>query len=848
MNRDALDEAKRLLPLPQLWELLNLTGKPGKSCKCPLHEDGSNSGSVFQRADGTWAFKCFAGCGTFDEPDLLAHVRGLSLGDAIREFKKLAGVAATAPPSSFSPLQASPAKCSDSGPPLDWPQCVRDFTAEHAAKFAAWRALSLAFVLWLHARQFIGLFRGKLAFAVADPQTGAVVRAHVRAMKRHPDGTEEVLWFYSPKGPGLPLVVGDARTASTVWAFESQFDLLAALDLAGWHQTPDGLPGVAAIATRGAENGKRLAGLLSPDATLVLFPQIDAPKPDRLETPAQKWTREAAAHAGCKAVQIVPTPDGFKDLNDALRAGLTPDQFRAALATAQPVPVAVVDLHAPRVRVSKPPIVLPESEDEDDPAPADFPLGCLPPAMAGMIAAVARCERVPLALPALAALGVASASIGAGLEVGSGASRVTRGNLFLLGSAESGSGKSETFRIVAAPLLDHQSRLLETWRKEIAGQLAEQISTPEAQIKRLTREASRKDAKPADVERINGEKAFKRAEITERTSRAAMPCVVAQDVTTERLATILRDNREVTFSASADARKVIQNLLGRYNSLQSTDESLYLSGYSGDFVRVDRQGRDAVVLHRPCLALCWLVQPDLLGTMLGEETLSASGFLPRLLICDTRATPRRIEGEAPTLPEQMRLAWWQLIADLLTTYHAADAHHRITPAPAALACLTEFHNRVVDRRGADLADVGAYAARYAENAWRVAVVLHAALYGAQAHTHPLDAETAANAVRVVEWFAAAQLEILGKARRQAAAKLEDQILALITSNTDRKAQDFTTAREVQRARIAATAETARALLARMETAGLLVGEDVTPPGGGRAVRIFRAACNSPVPG
>lgn len=32
-----------------------------------------------------------------------------------------------------------------------------------------------------------------------------------------------------------------------------------------------------------------------------------------------------------------------------------------------------------------------------------------------------------------------------------------------------------------------------------------------------------------------------------------MPCIIAQDVTTERLAVLLRDNREVVLSASADA-------------------------------------------------------------------------------------------------------------------------------------------------------------------------------------------------------------------------------------------------------------------------------------------------------
>jgi hypothetical protein len=52
-----------------------------------------------------------------------------------------------------------------------------------------------------------------------------------------------------------------------------------------------------------------------------------------------------------------------------------------------------------------------------------------------------------------------------------GLNRVTRANLFVLGSAESGSGKTETFREVAAPFIDHQANRLEEWKQTIAPRL-----------------------------------------------------------------------------------------------------------------------------------------------------------------------------------------------------------------------------------------------------------------------------------------------------------------------------------------------------------------------------------------
>ena len=82
-----------------------------------------------------------------------------------------------------------------------------------------------------------------------------------------------------------------------------------------------------------------------------------------------------------------------------------------------------------------------------------------------------------------------------------------------------------------------------------------------------------------------------------------------------------------------------------------------------------------------------------------------------------------------------------------------------------------------------------------------------------------------------------------KGRFSAAAKVQDEVLELLESNRQRKSQDYTTAREVHRARITATADAAKALLARMEADGLLVGEDNTPAGGGKTTRIYRVIKN-----
>ena len=226
----------------------------------------------------------------------------------------------------------------------------------------------------------------------------------------------------------------------------------------------------------------------------------------------------------------------------------------------------------------KPSVTLPEETDEPEAAP--FPLDALPQVLRDIIEGVARTERVPLALPAMCAVAVASAAIGAGLEIASGPNRRTRANLYFLASAESGSGKSETFRIIAAPLVDHQTRLIETWKSNTLPKIETEIGVLIKEIKTLEAKAAKANTAPKEREEMLAELAAKRARKNKLLSLSTMPCIIAQDVTTERLAVLLRDNREVIFSASADARKLIENLMGRYNPGNSTDGNHFTSRHS----------------------------------------------------------------------------------------------------------------------------------------------------------------------------------------------------------------------------------------------------------------------------
>ncbi|MEI8234768.1 MAG: DUF3987 domain-containing protein [Verrucomicrobiota bacterium] len=448
-----------------------------------------------------------------------------------------------------------------------------------------------------------------------------------------------------------------------------------------------------------------------------------------------------------------------------------------------------------------------------------------------MARAVSVTERVPLELVGPCMLGIISASLGAGLVVQSGPDRITRGNLYICLSAESGSGKSETFRHCARPFLTYEQEMIEAWqRNEKPGLLADM------EIAQAALDSLKKQLKSDQCNRQALRPGLSSAHLTlaEIVRQLVGPSLSCEDVSTEMLAVKMAANGEQLASLSPDARGVADNILGRY-SKGATDEAIYLKAFSGDQHRVDRLSRSPITLESPCLTALWLVQPDKLELLLGNQSLSDGGLLPRFLVAHSHAEPQEIDGTARPISEKNSDRWNCLVRELLDTYRHAQTPAVVRAESYAQELLDGFTNEIVRRRraGGDLADVAIYASRWAEQAWRVAACLHAAHHGAQAASEELDGDIALRALEIVRWFAGQQLDILSAGRDKVKEEKRDKVLLLLADHpTGIKVRD------VQLKRIGKDAETCRALLGEMEAAGMIVGRDVTPEGGGHPTRIY----------
>jgi uncharacterized protein DUF3987/CHC2-type zinc finger protein len=755
MTRDEIIAANPLARfLVERGYELRPAGKNFVTSDCPItqHRRGHRPVMIYPATQSWSCHDCKKGGSVID---WVMHEQNVTAAEAMRELA--GGLNGSEPVARFaktSPSQSDKAPTANHNVTFDWSNnCVAPLTPKELIRLGNERWYSRQFCTWLHENKYVGLVHGDFAFPVQDD--GNILAAHYRVKAKQVGEKED--WFYFPTGIGArPFVIGDLTKAKQVHIGESQWDMLALADRTDLYLNQNH----AFIATRGAGNAALCNALIPEGVSVLAWPQNDEA--------GKRWLDDLSTKVSVQVARAI-VPEQFKDVNEWTKAGASAEDIYTAIFRNE--------------LVEKPEIAEPVSEtktdganrDEPNEAAEPFPLHCLPSLVEAMAKEVCATERVPESLVGCCALGILSASIGAGLAVQSASNRVTRGNIYSLASAESGSGKSETFRHMAKPFQQFEMDRIKRWKELERPDAIAMRELLEADIK----ERKRQYAKHHDDNIGEEVKEFER-EMEELQKRLDAPTLSCEDVTTEKLADLLSKNDEQLASLSADALSIVNILLGRYNKLDRTDEALYLKAFSGDPYVVHRMSRDPISLESPCLAALWLTQPDKVQSLLDERSLNEGGLIPRILPCHTNCEPREIGKNPPSISISVEKAYAGLIFGLLETYRLAKERFTIVPTSEALEALNDHHDAIVKRRRGELRDVTSYAARWNEQAWRITVCLHAGTYGSQAHEHPVALETAQRAIALADWFAEEQLRILntGRMERKAARlkKLKELII------------------------------------------------------------------------
>ena len=419
-----------------------------------------------------------------------------------------------------------------------------------------------------------------------------------------------------------------------------------------------------------------------------------------------------------------------------------------------------------------------------------FPIDRLPGAFRDMAWGIVHNQQCGVNLPSMAVLGALNAAVGNRYTVFNPIGiRSTPGNLFQIAVAKSGDGKSSVMTKAFRPIEEYQQAVLKNWREKIEPRARARKDLIQLEISQLKSERKARKGKSVEDEGCEaadavssppGEEAQesicvfapetsgldqqaadendeKSLEALHRRLRGVEkdliePRMIVDDCTPEKMASLLA-NSSFLVSATPEARKAINVLMGCYSSKNNDDPSddVFVKAFSGDPIRVDRQGSGSLEIQNPCISVFWMVQPGKVDKVLSAESLKDSGFLQRCLFGYSEGvTGNALDAQA-------------ISQDVLVAYHEAIkailAHDMSDGVPGYVRLSREAGlriNGVREEYRAGWANGGEnsqmFECRYAEHAVRIALNLHLGKHPYTWSKRDIDVETVEAAIEILGFY------------------------------------------------------------------------------------------------
>jgi hypothetical protein len=230
------------------------------------------------------------------------------------------------------------------------------------------------------------------------------------------------------------------------------------------------------------------------------------------------------------------------------------------------------------------------------------------------------------------------------------------------------------------------------------------------------------------------------------------PQIWAQDTTPENAGQIMaRNNEKLTMLAAEGG--IVETLGGRYNGVANLD--LFLQGYSGDAVKVNRTTRDDIHLNTPALSMGLMPQPDVMRGMAAKPEFKGRGFIGRPMYWapESNLGSRTLDSEP--IPERLKIQYYQTIEHLLDIQpiehpDGSTEPHTLTLSPEAFRDWKDFYMTIEH----DLADGGRFehcrdwAGKTPGRAARLAGLLHCAMNPVEPWRVPVSLETMEQALDI----------------------------------------------------------------------------------------------------
>jgi hypothetical protein len=356
------------------------------------------------------------------------------------------------------------------------------------------------------------------------------------------------------------------------------------------------------------------------------------------------------------------------------------------------------------------------SQSESEHLPA-FPVEALPSSVADFIRAAAENIQAHADMVGPCVLGALEIACRGRYPVRLPNGHTERPCLYIAPVAPPSERKSSVIEAVMRPLTDYEIQ----YNAAHAGEVEQ--SQSERRILDARKTALEQEAAKAKTEDVREKTRRELARINEEI--AAFDTVkpirlFGGDVTPEKLVDLLYAQNETFALVSAEGGGLFDNI-GRYCDKGGMD--IYLNGYSGDVVHVDRKNGTAILLKRPTLNIIALCQPIVIENLFGDKEKSGRGLLSRILFVKCRS----LVGQRKPVSRQIEPSTKKGYEDLCLSMLAAENGGELTFDDGGYAAYCRFFEEVeplLTPDSGELSLMGDWAGKVCGTMTRLAGLIH----------------------------------------------------------------------------------------------------------------------------
>ena len=327
----------------------------------------------------------------------------------------------------------------------------------------------------------------------------------------------------------------------------------------------------------------------------------------------------------------------------------------------------------------------------DGAKPPEFPVDALPDDIADYVMAVAETTQTPVDVAASASLSVLSIGMQGKYVIKPKPDWKEPVNTFIAIFMPPSERKSAVCSLMGKPMNEHEKE----WNREHAAEVdfsKTERSILERRLKALEDQASKGKAEMVDVRKAS-------EELSSYKDKKPLR-YYGDDVTTEKLVSMISENdgKAAIFSPEGGIFDLLKGMYTRYVNID-----VFLKGYSGDPIRVDRIGRESKTIYDPVLTVMLMAQPSVLAGVMENGNFRGRGLTARFLYCVPESNVGKRKYRSEPIPDEVYRRYEECIRNILTD-EPEPMPQVITLSPEADEMLEAFSEELEPKLKNEYAD------------------------------------------------------------------------------------------------------------------------------------------------